>query len=262
MIDALPGPQPRPRPLPSDEPLAPEDYRRLIGVLEAIDHAADLTEFRERLIRALQTWFGFHGIAVMHGADLAEAVASDCGVLSGYSPEFLTEYQARWIGHDPFRSKHAFDLLMRRGVLRLGDLDDQAGFVARFLRRHGITDKAAMVIDAEQAGIVYVGVAVQDVPRVSERDLTILRLLRRHLAPHAAEQLTRQREQRTARADWKLTPREWDVADLAAQGMTNRQIADRLFVTVDTVKKHLTRVLATTGCASRTQLALLYASTA
>jgi DNA-binding CsgD family transcriptional regulator len=56
-------------------------------------------------------------------------------------------------------------------------------------------------------------------------------------------------------ATWHLTPREQDIAELAAKGLTNRHIADRLFISVDTVKKHLTRVFAETGCTSRAQLA-------
>lgn len=59
-------------------------------------------------------------------------------------------------------------------------------------------------------------------------------------------------------AAWHLTPREQEVAELAAKGLTNRQIAARLFITVDTVKKHLTRVFAQTGCTSRAQLAARY----
>ena len=86
----------------------------------------------------------------------------------------------------------------------------------------------------------------------------MLRVLRRHLTPLAVEQLARNRSREASRGDWDLTPREWDVADLAAQGLTNRQIAARLFIGVDTVKKHLTRVLAATSCGSRTQLALLF----
>jgi len=49
------------------------------------------------------------------------------------------------------------------------------------------------------------------------------------------------------------------VAELVAQGLTNRQIADKLFIGVDTVKKHLSRVLAAAGCTSRTLLAARYA---
>ncbi|WP_220131227.1 hypothetical protein [Streptomyces sp. PT12] len=42
-----------PRRLPGDEPLPAEDYRRLFGVYEAVDRAADLPACRERLLRAL-----------------------------------------------------------------------------------------------------------------------------------------------------------------------------------------------------------------
>ncbi|WP_433200860.1 helix-turn-helix transcriptional regulator [Nocardia sp. CA-107356] len=260
MIDALTDPIRQPRPLPEGEPLSAEDHRRLIGVLESVDHAADLAEFRERLVRALQTWFGFVGVAVLHGNTLAETIRAGCGVQGGYTPEFMDEYTARWAESDPFRSASAADLLGSRGVVRLGEIDTDTAFVDQFLRPHGITDKAGMVVEAGSAGVLYVGVAVRDVPRVPDRDIAVLRTLRRHLAPLAIDQLTRDRAHRATRANWQLTPREWDVADLAAQGMTNRQIADRLFIGVDTVKKHLTRVLAETACTTRTQLALRYAA--
>lgn len=73
-------------------------------------------------------------------------------------------------------------------------------------------------------------------------------------------ELARDRERRAATANWQLTPREWEVADLAARGLTNRQIAERLCIGVDTVKKHLSRVLPETACASRTQLAVRFAA--
>jgi DNA-binding NarL/FixJ family response regulator len=57
---------------------------------------------------------------------------------------------------------------------------------------------------------------------------------------------------------WPLTEREREVADLVAAGMTNRQVAEHLHVTVDTVKKHITNVLRKTGCTSRTRLAVLW----
>jgi len=260
VTDALTDPVRRPRPLPEGDPLSPEDHRRLIGVLEAVDRAADLPEFRERLVRALQTWFGFVGVAVLHGDTLADAIEQGCGVQGGYTPEFIDEYAAGWTSWDPFRGPRAADLLGSLGVARLGDIATDTPFVEQFLKPHGITDKAAMVVDAGTAGVLYVGIAIRDIPSVPERDLAVLRVLRRHLTPLAVDQLTRDRARRAARANWQLTPREWDVADLAAQGMTNRQIADRLFIGVDTVKKHLTRVLAETACATRTQLALRYAA--
>jgi DNA-binding CsgD family transcriptional regulator len=52
-----------------------------------------------------------------------------------------------------------------------------------------------------------------------------------------------------------LTPTERRVADLAASGLTNRQIAEALFVTVKTVETHLARVYTKLGIASRADLA-------
>jgi DNA-binding CsgD family transcriptional regulator len=251
-----------PRPLPSDELLTAGDHRRVIGVLEAVDHAADLPEFRADLVHALQDWFGFRGVAVLHGGTLTAAVSSECGVLDGYSAGFLDEYAARWIGLDPFRDEGFFPRILNAGVVRLSDIAAGTEFMDVFLRRHQITDKAAMIIDGGPEGVIYVGMSVQDTPRVPERDLAVLRALRRHLGPLAVLQLARHREQQAAMAACHLTPREQEIAGLAAKGLTNRQIAGRLFISVDTVKKHLTRVFAETGCVSRVQLAARYGTVA
>ncbi|CAN5686953.1 hypothetical protein BH23CHL2_BH23CHL2_27530 [soil metagenome] len=52
-----------------------------------------------------------------------------------------------------------------------------------------------------------------------------------------------------------LTGRERDVAALVAQGMSNRVIADRLFVSQPTIASHVSHILAKLGFSSRTQIA-------
>src|SRR5262249_20725799 len=52
-----------------------------------------------------------------------------------------------------------------------------------------------------------------------------------------------------------LTPSEQRVADLVAGGLSNKQIAAQLFVSVSTVEAHLSSVYAKLGIHSRTQLA-------
>jgi ATP/maltotriose-dependent transcriptional regulator MalT len=52
-----------------------------------------------------------------------------------------------------------------------------------------------------------------------------------------------------------LTETERRVAELAAAGSTNREIADALFMSVHTVEAHLTRIFRTLGVHSRTELA-------
>jgi DNA-binding CsgD family transcriptional regulator len=46
------------------------------------------------------------------------------------------------------------------------------------------------------------------------------------------------------------------VADLAAQGLTNREIAARLFLSVNTVQAYLKRIYRELGVRSRTELSL------
>lgn len=51
-----------------------------------------------------------------------------------------------------------------------------------------------------------------------------------------------------------LTPRELEVLRLVAQGHSNREIADALFVSVPTVKRHLTNIMGKLGLRSRSAL--------
>jgi LuxR family maltose regulon positive regulatory protein len=50
-----------------------------------------------------------------------------------------------------------------------------------------------------------------------------------------------------------LTEREGEVLLLLSEGRSNREIAERLVVTLDTVKKHLTHIFGKLDAASRTQ---------
>jgi len=54
-----------------------------------------------------------------------------------------------------------------------------------------------------------------------------------------------------------LTEQERAALELIGQGLTNRQIAERMFVAEKTVKNYVSRVLAKLGMTSRTQAAVL-----
>jgi DNA-binding NarL/FixJ family response regulator len=53
----------------------------------------------------------------------------------------------------------------------------------------------------------------------------------------------------------ELTPSEWRVAVLAADGLSNREISAQIFLSLKTVEFHLGRVYAKLGLRNRAQLA-------
>ena len=52
-----------------------------------------------------------------------------------------------------------------------------------------------------------------------------------------------------------LSPREREIAELVAEGLTNREIGARLFLSEKTIETHLTRVFQKLGLRSRAQVA-------
>jgi LuxR family maltose regulon positive regulatory protein len=60
--------------------------------------------------------------------------------------------------------------------------------------------------------------------------------------------------------DAHLSPREVDVLDQLAKGLSNKQIARALVITPHTVKAHMTRILYKLNVSSRTEAAVIWAT--
>ena len=56
---------------------------------------------------------------------------------------------------------------------------------------------------------------------------------------------------------FKLTAREMEIVSAIAEGQSNRQIAEKLSISLQTVKHHLTSIFDKTGASNRLELALL-----
>ena len=70
-----------------------------------------------------------------------------------------------------------------------------------------------------------------------------------------AEALLRRLEGRIGRADGELTHREREVASLIAEGLTNGQVAERLYISPKTAAVHVSNILMKLGLSGRAEVA-------
>jgi len=61
---------------------------------------------------------------------------------------------------------------------------------------------------------------------------------------------------------WGISRREGEIIELVSQGLSNQEIAGRLFISLSTVKKHLNNVFLKTGVSNRVQLVRLFSGSA
>ena len=98
------------------------------------------------------------------------------------------------------------------------------------------------------------GTPAFDVAHAEGRDMTTADLFAYALDEPSSQ--TEAAERATSQED-SLTPRERQVARLVSEGLTNREIADRLVISTRTAEGHVERILAKLGFISRTQVVAL-----
>lgn len=147
--------------------------------------------------------------------------------------------QAIGVGHEQEAITHAQE------AVALLDAGDCAGFAARAHALLGQTllgtDRAAGIAELEEAARRF---AALEAHRRREQVLALL-----HRQGSAGR-----RASAAARGPGRLTERELDVARLAAQGLTAREIGESLFIGERTVETHLSRIYAKLAVDSKLDL--------
>ena len=96
---------------------------------------------------------------------------------------------------------------------------------------------------------------MEAIRRVADGEPILSPTITRRLMDRAVAESGAMARAQAAFAD--LTPREREVVLAVARGETNAEIAARLFMSVATVKAHITHILTKLGATNRTQIALL-----
>ncbi|WP_248148868.1 helix-turn-helix transcriptional regulator [Microbacterium aoyamense] len=169
------------------------------------------------------------GLAPLHAAVVIAGLADAEGASAG-------ERVALWraaLETEPGRSlavwhRHLAELRLATALLDAGDRTEAADLLAR--------------IDAEAS--------IDGVARVARwaRELSVTAGLAQHDVPATGDVIA------------GLTPRERQVLELVAEGLTNPQIGERLFISPKTASVHVSAILGKIGAANRAEAAALYAA--
>ncbi|MCL2535397.1 MAG: LuxR C-terminal-related transcriptional regulator [Nocardiaceae bacterium] len=234
------------------------DYRRVFEVLDRCADVRTVPEFRTRIVDAMIDVFPVRIATCFVGRDYASQFADPDATLAGAEAweRKRSVYQKDWARFDIFGTPEARRRLEARRVASLTDLRDlpeeSAVYVRDYLDAWRMRSVNAMSLDLPGQARALVGLFDNDEDALGPRDLTALQLLARQLSVLTRGLVPAPRRDLLA----ALTERQWEVAQLVADGLSNAAIARRLTLTEDTVKKYVSRILAATGCTSRTQLAL------
>ena len=77
------------------------------------------------------------------------------------------------------------------------------------------------------------------------------------LSPEAFRVLVQRSDSQPQKPEFELTERELQVLEMLVQGLSNTEIADRLVITIATVKYHISNLLKKLGASNRTEAAAL-----
>jgi DNA-binding NarL/FixJ family response regulator len=118
----------------------------------------------------------------------------------------------------------------------------------------------ARAIEAGAAGLVHKSSRLDEIVAAVRRLHAGEQLLSQQEVIEAVRLVSRQRrEDREAELTiGKLTPREQEVLQALAEGLSDKEIAERLYVGIGTVRTHITSILTKLGVQSRLQ-ALVFA---
>ena len=227
-----------------------------------IDH---LTFFSESLSALLKSHY--HAIVLLPGA-----INSEMYLVANNPPEFDNAYLEDLIDHDFILQKltEKPDTIIHLDELLKFSKYRNSYFYreAQRLRPAGDCLYSPLQQDGEMIG--FLGqVRPLDSAIYTDHEISLMHLITPVLAGqlqllkyrHDSPLANKDRElNHNFQENYNLTPRETEILMLIIQGLTNKQLALKLNITVSTVKKHIYNIFEKTRVRNRTQLIFLTVS--
>lgn len=243
--------------------------RQISGILEVLDLCGDADDgrrFKEALVQAVSSVFDVPDVTFFFGPTYAELFADPAPILTGATGHMFPEYQERWQDKDIFALPEARGTLSRLGFADLAQLSTlpapQRAYVEDYLYTYGTGAASALHLRFAD-GEALLGMFNQT-RAWDASDRLCMTVLARQL--RARSRFVTHADAATAPAEDPgqagpadpldvLSPRQFEVARLVGEGMSNLEIAQCLSLSELTVKKYVSRIFEATGHRNRASLA-------
>ncbi|WTW96400.1 helix-turn-helix transcriptional regulator [Streptomycetaceae bacterium NBC_01309] len=232
-----------------------DDYDALFALLADCGATRSMRDLRRTLLESLARRFGYRDITFFLGSSVPGLFQDTDPEFIGRTRSMVDAYIETYHRIDPFATIGAARAVRNRpGPVALDELDghlrdEHHEYLRRFLFRQRIHDKLMQPLVGKTC-VGGIGLLAKEAGEFGAKERVLLELLGTYLPPMLDARMP---ESDTAIWATGLTPAQHKVARLILQGRTNHEIARELLVGVDTVKKHVTAILRSAACSSRTQ---------
>lgn len=215
------------------------------------------TEFQRK---SLETINGLLPLSSSIFALVDPSIRSQGMVLRNLDIEADREYQTRYFRHDPLHPDHFRE--SRETVVCLDDLLTEevlfrSVYYREFMRPHNMRHVTEMFLRRDGTIVAIISMMRDETMNgFSAAELELLHTLQPLLEFSLNNIYRPQRlNERSLLAEaFQLTPRELDVIEQIIAGLSNKVIADKMYVSLSTIKTHLQHIFDKLAVSSRTGL--------
>lgn len=229
-----------------------ENFARIISFMDDINVADE--HFRKEVLLAFEDLFGIERMNFWLCDDQQRLIDP---VTNNIRKEITKDYLDNYIDEDPVVPNKLIDVLPKRRVIELASLPQTKiknnAYVYEFMRKYNLYNNTALFLMKNDRVLGLVDYSSRHDRRLSRSEKMSLEIIARYLAERFHEHLALHKTENMI-ASITLTPREKEVLHFIQKGLSNQQIADALFISINTVKKHVKRLYEKFEVKNRTSL--------
>ncbi|WP_096200386.1 helix-turn-helix transcriptional regulator [Bacillus sp. FJAT-45350] len=230
------------------------DYEKVVNFMDEMIDPFD--DFRIHALKTFETIFGFHHANFWLANDNLELVSP---VRLNVDYRTMNDYLngcSQWDYHVPTNISHK---LAKQRVLRINDIIpfekyEREPYYNEFMNKHGYYHQmVAYLINGGRllGGIAFVRPKTDGAFTLN--DVTSLEIVTRYLTRYMVNNIENKEEKDNLLLA-SLSVKELEVIELVKKGLSNKEISQRLFISINTVKKHLQNIYKKLNVSNRTSL--------